>query len=148
MAKPIQPAWNASKSASENASLKLPKVGRAYFEAGRKLFEETPSAPALHGFRLDTKRFRYTLELFRPCYGPGLDRRLGLLRGVQDHLGEISDCAATAELLGPSQKRIAAFLERRRAAKTRALREYWQRTFDAAGQERWWLDYLARFARK
>lgn len=148
MAKPIDPTWNTSKSTSENASLNLPKVAQAYFEEGRKLFGETPDAPVLHRFRLQTKRFRYTLELFRPCYGPGLERRLALLRALQDHLGEINDCAATAELLGPSQTRIAAFLERRQAAKMRALREYWQGTFDADGQERWWVDYLARFARK
>jgi CHAD domain-containing protein len=148
MAKKTDPAWNTSKTPSQNASLRLPKLARAYFEEGRKLFEETRSAPVLHRFRLATKRFRYTLELFRPCYGPGLERRLALLRAVQDYLGEINDCAAATELLGPSQNRIAAFLERRRTAKTSALRQYWQQTFDAAGQERLWVDYLARFTRK
>ncbi len=148
MVKHGQLVWNASKSAAENASLKLPKLAQAYFQSGRKLFQSTRSREALHKFRLETKRFRYTLELFRPCYGPSLDRRLAVLQKVQTFLGEINDCATTQKLVGRKQKKISAFLERRMAQRARALSGYWRRTFDAAGQERWWTDYLARFARK
>jgi CHAD domain-containing protein len=139
--------WNVAKSAAENASLKLPKLAVLYFRTGRAILNAPPSVEALHGFRLDTKRLRYSLELFRPCYGPGLDKRLASLRQVQDYLGEINDCAAAQELLGQRQKEILVFLERRKAARMRAVRRYWRLTFDAAGQERWWTDYLARYAR-
>jgi CHAD domain-containing protein len=140
--------WNASKSAAENASLKLPGLAQTYFQSGRRLFQTAHSREALHKFRLETKRFRYTLELFRPCYGPSLDRRLAVLRKIQDFLGEINDCATTQKLVGRGHKKISAFLERRTAQRERALSSYWRRTFDAAGQERWWTHYLARFARK
>jgi CHAD domain-containing protein len=140
--------WNASKSAAENASLELPRLARAYFRSGRAIFRAVPAARALHRFRLDTKRFRYTLELFAPCYGPGLERRLARLRKIQDYLGEINDCATARELLGPKRATASSFLERRMTAKTGAVRSYWRQTFDADGQERWWTNYLARFARK
>lgn len=143
---PRRLAWDASKSAAQNASGKLPPLAAAYFRAGRKLLDGQPSARALHQFRLETKRFRYTLELFRPCYGPGLDRRLALLRGIQNFLGEINDCAQTLEMLGDEQRKIAAFLERRMAQKAGQLRRYWRQTFDPPGRERWWSEYLRRFA--
>jgi|SRR5579872_927308 len=149
MAKDTPMDWLASKSASENASLKLPQVAREYFRGGRELFRRAPAAAAkLHSFRLATKRFRYTLELFRPCYGPGLDQKLERLRKVQDYLGDINDCATTRRLLRPAPKTIAVFLARRMKGKTSAMRRYWRESFDAPGQERRWTDYLARFARK
>jgi len=143
-----QIAWDASKSAKENASQKLPPLAHEYFRAGRALFHAESSSEVLHRFRLETKRFRYTLELFRPCYGPGLDRRLDALRNIQDFLGEINDCAATQKLVGRQDQKMLRFLERRLSQKRGAVRAYWQQTFDAVGQERWWTDYLARFARK
>ncbi len=145
-AKPI--AWDVTASAAENAVSHLPGLVYRYFRDGRALFRKRPSPRTLHQFRLQTKRFRYTLELFRPCYGPGLDQRLEKLREIQNHLGEISDCAATIEMLGRAQPRFAAFLKRRMAAKTGSLHRYWQQVFDAAGQEAWWTNYLVHFVRK
>jgi CHAD domain-containing protein len=145
-AKPI--VWSAAADAAENAARELPELARAYFRNGRAMCRGESSARTLHRFRLETKRFRYTLELFRPCYGPGLDRRLALLREVQTHLGEINDCAATAEMFGKMRPRFRAFLKHRMSAKIAELHRFWQQTMDAAGQEHWWTDYLSRFARK
>ena len=148
MAKPKLIEWNGSATAGENAVAGLPGLARKYFRAGRILLRGTPSPATLHRFRLETKRFRYTIELFRLCYGPGLDLRLEKLREIQVHLGEISDCSATIELLDRADAPFAAFLKRRMAAKIGALHTYWQETFDAAGQEIWWMHYLKRFVRK
>ena len=148
MPKHGRPFWNSANSAEENASQNLPPLARAYLRAGRALFAAKPTAGAFHEFRLQTKRFRYTLELFQPCYGPGLEERLKLLRNIQDLLGEINDCATTQRLLGSQPVRVSKFLERRMALKTRALRMCWRPAFDSVEQERWWMNYLARFARK
>jgi CHAD domain-containing protein len=139
--------WNVSQTAAENAAGKLPKLAREYFRTGRAIFEKKSAARSLHPFRLETKRFRYTLELFSPCYGPGLEERLAMLRKIQDYLGDINDCMVTEELLGKTHKRVSAFLARRKAARMRAMRDYWRNRFDAAGQERRWTNYLSRFAR-
>ena len=140
--------WNAGAAAAENAAAHLPGLAQEYFRKGRALLQKRPSARTLHRFRLATKRFRYTLELFRPCYGPGLDQRLAKLREIQGRLGEVSDCSATIELLGRTHRPFASFLKRRMAAKMGALHSYWHTEFDAEGQETWWTQYLARFARK
>ena len=140
--------WDVTATAAENAASYLPSLAHKYFGAGRTLLQKRPSARTLHRFRLETKRFRYTLELFRPCYGPGLDQRLAKLREIQNHLGEVSDCSATIELLGRAHEPFAAFLKHRMAAKMGALHNYWLEEFDAAGQETWWTQYLMRFVRK
>lgn len=148
MAKPKPIVWNAAEDPAENAARELPKAARAYFRDGRAMCQSQSSVRTLHTFRLQTKRLRYTIELFRPCYGPGLDRRLALLRDVQTHLGEINDCAAATVLLGKTHPHFRAFLKHRMSAKISELHRFWQQTVDAAGQEHWWTDYLSRFARK
>ena len=148
MAKQSPPVWDVKKSAPKNAARKLPPLAGRYFKAGRELVNRRGSLEVLHQFRLETKRFRYTLELFRPCYGPGLDKRLTSLRKIQDLLGELNDCVTTQNILGRKQNILAEFLQRRIARKRRELTRYWQSSFDAPGRERWWSDYLERFARK
>ena len=137
-----------------NARRELPHLAASYFARVRALLADDPSAPKLHRLRLLTKRLRYTLELFRPCYGPGLDTRLAALRRIQQSLGEVNDSAAAGRLLSrsmsaasPQRARILHFLEERAAAKSEEFRKDWSEVFDAPGQERWWTTYLARHAR-
>jgi len=151
--KPGKIRWDASKPVAANASAKLPDLARNLFEAGSKLAVERPPLRALHRFRLLTKRFRYVLELFRPCYGPGLDRRIEALQTLQQRLGEISDCAATEELLRERPDLRRAERERlirhlREIAETRVshFQRHWQTEFAPPRLERWWTQYLTRFA--
>ena len=51
----------------------------------------------MHKFRLRTKRFRYTLEMFKDLYGPGMLKRIESLKQVQTYLGDINDCIVTSE---------------------------------------------------
>ena len=55
-----------------------------YFEAGRKAIDAKRPPDELHAFRLKTKRFRYTLELFSPLYGAGMDRYLKALEANEE----------------------------------------------------------------
>jgi CHAD domain-containing protein len=96
---------------------------------------------------------RYTLELFRACYGPGLETRLSELRDLQQLLGEVNDHAATSRMLSkamrtsPQRTRTVKFLDRRAAQKADAFCKHWHDVFDAAGRERWWTGYLERQAK-
>src|ERR1700682_1410987 len=83
--------WKPSRSVIENASSVLPKLVEKYFKSGRTAADGKRSPKELHRFRFRTKQFRYSLELFRPVYGPSLDRRLNSLRGLQAALGKLSD---------------------------------------------------------
>src|SRR4029079_9463591 len=83
--------WDASASVARNASQKLPEMTRQFFAAGRAAATLDSSLQAMHRFRIQTKRFRYSLDLFRDYYGPALEQRIEALRGLQDRLGAISD---------------------------------------------------------
>jgi CHAD domain-containing protein len=154
MSKLHRVAWEERAGAAVNARRELPHLAASYFARVRALLADDPSAPRLHRLRLLTKRLRYTLELFRPCYGPGLDTRLAALRRIQQSLGEVNDSAAAGRLVSksmsaasPQRARILHFLEERAAAKAEEFRKDWSEVFDAPGQERWWTTYLARHAR-
>ena len=130
-----------SHSAVENARVVLPKMARKYFEAGRKAIEGKRPPEELHGFRLETKRFRYTLELFRPLYGPTMDRYLKALRELQSALGKVSDYQAIQRVLS-SDSEVQAHIEHALKGKVKDLRHGW-RAFDSEGQLKRWRTYLA-----
>jgi CHAD domain-containing protein len=128
-------------TASENARAVLPKMARQYFEAGREAIEGKKPPDKLHGFRLKTKRFRYTLELFRPLYGPNLDRYLKSLRELQGALGKVSDYQAIQRVLS-SDGELKRQIDQALKLRVRELRKSW-RTFDSEGQLKRWRNYLA-----
>jgi CHAD domain-containing protein len=146
--------WDERADPTANARRELPQLAASYFAQVRALLADDPSPAKLHRIRLLTKRLRYTLELFRPCYGPALEKRLAALRRIQQLLGEFNDCTAAGRLLSrsrstasPQRARLLRYLEERAAVKAQEFRRDWAEVFDAPGQERWWTGYLARHAR-
>jgi CHAD domain-containing protein len=145
--------WDERRTPAENARAKLPSLVEEYFAEGRKL-EPATNAGEMHRFRLRTKRFRYTLELFRACYGPVFERRLDRLREIQQHLGEMNDCETALDLLRATELLTSAqrakaerFLRAKAAEHQRGFLQYWREIFDAPGEEQSWVAYLARNAR-
>jgi CHAD domain-containing protein len=145
--------WDDSASAGANARHSLPALVRAYYAQGRRLAGGDLSPEVLHEFRLGTKRLRYTVEMFRTCYGPGIERWLTALRQIQDHLGAINDCVTTRELVAaklppgaPERLRIERSLNARARREVAAFRHYWQATFDTPGEARRWTAYFSRAA--
>ncbi len=154
MSKLHQVRWDERTGAAANARRELPQLAASYFAQVRALLAGDPSAAKLHRLRLLTKRLRYTLELFRPCYGPALETRLAALHRIQQLLGEVNDSAAAGRLLSksmspasPQRAHVLHFLEERATVKAQEFRKDWAEVFDAPGQERWWTTYLARHAR-
>ncbi len=145
--------WDAKDGAAENAKRRLPKLAAAYFAEVRKVLARNPAPPELHRLRLASKHFRYTLELFRPCYAAGLEQRLNALRTVQDLLGDTNDAVASRELIdrvlrrNPQKRKVLNQLESLAAKRAAAFRKHWSEQFDAEGREEWWTGYLARNAR-
>ncbi len=131
-----------NKTAQENARILLPKLLDKYFKAGRKAADGKQSARKLHGFRLATKQFRYSLELFRPCYGPSLERKLEALSSLQGALGKLSDYASIRATLA-GDKALAAKLERTSETKLKEFQKQWK-AFDANGEHKRWLRYLEK----
>jgi CHAD domain-containing protein len=146
--------WDEKSDAIENARTILPNLVTDYFSLGRELLASDPAPAELHALRLASKKLRYTLELFKPCYGPGLRQRIDALKSLQQMLGEINDTVAAERtigsvLVGPTaeSRRATQFLRKHGKAKAQEFRNHWTTVFDAPGQEHWWVDYLARQAR-
>jgi CHAD domain-containing protein len=147
--------WDPHKRVAANASEKLPDFARAFLAAGAGLGDAEVSFKGLHRFRLLTKRFRYTLEMFRPCYGPGLEERIQALQILQQHLGDINDCAATEalvlerkDLAEEERERLLGRLKSLSGTRIAGLHQYWQEEFASERKQKWWIDYLGRFARE
>ncbi|MEX2260504.1 MAG: CHAD domain-containing protein [Bryobacteraceae bacterium] len=151
--------WNVSETAYENALAELPRLADAFFEQGRAVVAPpdgmAPSVHQLHAFRLEAKRFRYTLELFQPCYGPEFETFLQSLRAIQQALGEMNDSATTARLIGEGnfkglrgRQTFLAFLGLRMNEKAAEFRQLWSERFDARGEQRRWHEYLSGKASK
>lgn len=148
-------AWDGAATAEHNARGHLPEMLAEYFAAGRELAARDPSAGELHAFRLATKRVRYTLEMFRPVYGRGVEPYIESLRKVQTLLGDVNDCAATRARLdavldagSEERSRVDRFLDERQAALTNDFLKFWREEFDAGGNEARWRAYLRGTAAK
>jgi CHAD domain-containing protein len=139
--------WDQRDGAAANAGRQLPRMVTAYFSRVRAFLAEDAAPRKLHRLRLASKRLRYTLELFRPCYPSGLEERLDALKVLQDSLGEVNDAVASSRLLRGALKdkpKVRKFLEQRAAEKAAEFARHWKETFDAPGQEVWWTGFLAR----
>lgn len=139
-----------SRAAVDATRAALPPIALKFFVAGRKTLARTPDAAKLHALRLTAKRFRYTLELWQPFYGPVYKHKLERVRHIQSIIGKHQDCAVMAERLAPlcaldqnlqiARERVAS----RAAQQERAFYRYWHAQFDAPGEQERWLRYLAR----
>jgi len=145
-----QPEWNPRRSARENARRELPPLAARYIADVRSALAKDPPPPKLHRLRLATKRIRYTLELFRPCYGKGMEQRLEALRKIQQQLGDTNDCVAAWDLLSKIMRssvertRMERYLDRRAKKQAAAFRALWQEQFEAPGREAWFIGFLKR----
>ena len=140
--------WNSRKSPAENARAVLPTLARDYFDLGQKAAELKVSASRLHAFRLASKRFRYTLEMFESVYGPGLGARLKQVHRIQQVLGEIQDCVAVSAMdLCRKNPRLLAWLNRRAREKRAEFRKLWNKEFALPIVQRRWIAYLIRYAK-
>src|ERR1700681_3137835 len=66
--------WNLDENSEENLRRILPALAEEFFDAGARAAVPGATLPDLHRFRLSSKRFRYTLELFEGFYGPEISR--------------------------------------------------------------------------
>jgi CHAD domain-containing protein len=136
--------WDVELTVEQNARKRLPRVLAKFYAAGRKV--QRHEAPAtLHRFRLQGKRVRYTLELFRSVYGPGLGKLLKVLRKAQDALGAIQDCETANQTVPHAEFQSAMKAQQVRLKEE--FRAYWTQEFDKPGQEQLWLRYLKTYAR-
>lgn len=128
-------------TAADNARALMPKMAKKYFAAGQKALHHKTPLEELHPFRIATKRFRYSLELFEPVYGRSLDRFIQALRDLQNALGQISD-VMTIRALVRGDTALETKLQRVLERRLKELRAQWA-AFDAPGELARWRGYFA-----
>jgi CHAD domain-containing protein len=146
--------WRAklSKSSGRDPAVMaqkiLPSLASGFFDAGQAAADPAAKPKAMHKFRIRAKKFRYTLELFAPLYGPALDPQLRALRTVQKHLGAINDCVATNDLLDEYRKHDETVVKdatkrllQNAVSKTSSFRRYWHKTLGPE-QKTVWVEIL------
>jgi len=142
--------WLGHTAPQANVRRHLAPLVRNWFAEGRQAAEPERTPDELHQFRLATKRIRYTLELFRPLYGPGLKTRIETLRQIQDVLGTANDYRVTAEGLesrarrDPALQPIVERLESRAAHFREEFRQLWRQKLALPSVETRWVNYVRR----
>lgn len=149
----MKPLWVAGRPVGENARIVLPHLFRRLMKRGARAFDEgTPDA--LHAFRLEVKRFRYTLEIFAPVCGSWIEERLEQMRKLQTKLGHISDGDTARGLLGQAAgggkklrrdyPELIELLEHRVDEAIRGFRALWREGFVPLAAQEAWLEDLGR----
>jgi CHAD domain-containing protein len=116
----------------------LPKLARKFLGHGEEAVEPKTSAETLHGFRIEGKQFRYTLELLGPVCGASAEEWLEKLKPLQSALGDVHDsrmARAVAERFDAPAE-VDAWLKKRQRKKTREFRRLWEETFGTAAENR------------
>jgi CHAD domain-containing protein len=135
-----QPAGLVPAHLIIDPAVHLPALAGEFFRVGAEAAAKQGDYAALHRFRLQAKRFRYTLELFEPFYGRKAALILAGMRELQDRLGEINDCLTTLELVGRHPS--AAWLVKELLAKRdQKFHDCWQTRFTKKRAAQWskWL---------
>ena len=112
------------------------QMAEELFRAGRGAALPNSTRLRMHRLRLKAKEVRYTLEIFEPVYGRKTKQMLEALKGLQEKLGAINDCATTLEMI--RRDRGAAVSVRRLAGEREAeFRTYWKEHFGSRERVRW-----------
>lgn len=127
------------KGTREMATSALPRLAQRFFEAGDSATALRRSGEKLHEFRIQAKKFRYTLELFAPGYGPPMEEWIGEIKSVQSILGKMNDYRSALALASgfKCSKNLRASLKRSERRKAREFRECWAERFSASVAAEW-----------
>jgi CHAD domain-containing protein len=116
----------------------LPRMAADFVERGNAAAGSKVSPVKLHAFRLASKKFRYTLELFAPLYGSTLNGWIDSIKAIQTLLGDINDCQTVAHMLAgyKGSDAMATWLKKRQRRKTEQFSRQWQEEFGEAAAVR------------
>jgi len=136
-------------TAEEAAAGILPDLAREFFDCGRQAMQAEGSVDALHQFRIAAKKFRYTLELFTPLYGPALRVWLERVESVHVLAGGIDDCSSARKLLAEAHiGSVNAELGKKQRKHIEEFRRQWTEGFASPDGARHWIHYLQHFTAK
>jgi triphosphatase len=142
----------SKENAKEAAQRLLPAMIDELFLAGKGAALPKSTRLRMHRLRLKAKEVRYTLEIFEPVFfdpalGSGIQTIMESLKGLQEKLGAINDCATTLEMI--RQDRAAAAAVRGLAGEREAeFRTYWKKHLGPPRDRATWKAALRTAGRK
>jgi CHAD domain-containing protein len=147
--------WRAVLAAGTNgvghdAAARLPKMAKQFLAGGDDAVGKKTSAEELHHYRIQAKKFRYTLEIFQPALGAPAREWLNRLKKVQSLLGDIHDYQMVREVVADlgSDAELEAWLKKRQRKRTREFRKEWEASFSDQAARRHWIAALRHPQRK
>ena len=122
----------------ETARRILPKMAADFLDRGNAAAQAKLSPEKLHAFRIASKKFRYTLELFVPLYGATLNAWLESVKGIQTVLGDINDCVTVAQIIADfkDSSAVSGWLKKRQRRKVEQFSRFWLEQFGDAENAR------------
>ncbi|HEX4592694.1 MAG TPA: CHAD domain-containing protein [Bryobacteraceae bacterium] len=140
---------NFSKATiAQTARQMLPALAQDFFEQGDEAAGDKAIPREMHRFRLTSKKFRYTLELFAPLDGQALNSELETIRRGQTLLGDINDFETVRDMVSQYEgaDTVIVWLKRRQRKRLVEFREYWNTTFGPKEVRQEWIDFLEHLA--
>ena len=122
----------------------LPKMARDFLQVGAHAAATKASAESLHQFRIASKKFRYSLELFEPLYGAPVKRMIEEIKHAQNILGDFNDCVSAIEIVQPHKdgQAVARWLKKRQSRKMDEFRRWWPEKLGNPETARLWVRQL------
>jgi CHAD domain-containing protein len=104
------------------------EMATEFLKLGKKAASPETSAQQVHRFRIASKKFRYTLELFEPFHGAELTPWLERVKAVQSVLGDANDCETVRRMVSRwnAGEKLVAKLDERQNRKLRKFRREWE----------------------
>ena len=135
-------------SIEKTARRTLSPMAKDFVAQGTGAARAGASMDELHRFRISGKRFRYTLELFAPLYGPMMNAWLEQIRAIQTILGDVNDCETVCSITSghDCSPELQAALKKRLAKKAGEFRRQWSEVFADPETARRFRNYLRCFA--
>ena len=132
----------------QTARRMLPGMAQDFFERGDQAVGAKASPRELHEFRIASKKFRYTLELFTPLCGSALETKLEPMRGVQTLLGDLNDLETLRNMLGQYEgtESKTAWLKKKQRKVLIEFREHWSKAFGSSEERQSWIYFLKHLA--
>jgi CHAD domain-containing protein len=116
---------------SETTRRILPQIAADFVERGNAACQAKVSPEKLHAFRIASKKFRYTLELFAPLYGPSVNTWLESLKSIQTVLGDINDCVTVSQMIADykGSGALINWIKKRQRRKVEQFSRLWLEEF-------------------
>ena len=120
------------------ATRTLPRITDRFWKAGEAAVSHS-SGEKLHNFRIRTKKFRYTLELFLPVYGSAAEECLREVKAIQTVLGVMNDYRTVLSIAADAKcsKKLQSSLKNSERRKIRQFRALWTERFTSPAAAGW-----------